>query len=233
MFRSEISRGQSSAPKCGLEIETMYRHQFHEHVASCNNVASFSWGNFDDNDAQLLLAVGICRLAYCLHRKMAVVTSRCQERRKRGKEADFQKACAERHEEMRKAIALAWIKHDLTMDYLLYKLQDVTIVYDITHGIDIELNEVLNEVQAWSKSVIESPSLRVFSKCVVHFLMLFAIGLCGSFRIADGACLAAGPDCQVYESAMSQDSEQRHLAAIAIDVEREMDHIEEINISFD
>ena len=49
--------------------------------------------------------------------------------------------------------------------------------------------------------------------------MLLAIGLCGSFRIADGACLAAGPGCEVYESAMSQDSEQRHLAAI--DVERE------------
>ena len=49
--------------------------------------------------------------------------------------------------------------------------------------------------------------------------MLLAIGLCGSFRIADGACFAAGPGCEVYESAMSQDSEQRHLAAI--DVERE------------
>ena len=51
--------------------------------------------------------------------------------------------------------------------------------------------------------------------------MLLAIGLCGSFRIADGACFAAGPGCEVYESAMSQDSEQRHLAAI--DVERERD----------
>ena len=51
--------------------------------------------------------------------------------------------------------------------------------------------------------------------------MLLAIGLCGSFRIADGACLAAGPGCEVYESAMSQDSEQRHLAAIDVERERE------------
>ena len=55
--------------------------------------------------------------------------------------------------------------------------------------------------------------------------MLLAIGLCGSFRIADGACLAAGPGCEVYESAMSQDSEQRHLAAIDVEREREMDYI--------
>lgn len=37
-------------------------------------------------------------------RKKICVACPCgQERRKRGKEADFQKACAERHEEMRKA----------------------------------------------------------------------------------------------------------------------------------
>lgn len=37
-------------------------------------------------------------------RKKTCVACPCgQERRKRGKEADFQKACAERHEEMRKA----------------------------------------------------------------------------------------------------------------------------------
>lgn len=54
--------------------------------------------------------------------------------------------------------------------------------------------------------------------------MLLAIGLCGSFRIADGACLAAGPGSEVYESAMSQDSDKRHLAAIDVEREREMDY---------
>ena len=109
-----------------------------------------------------------------------------QERRKRCKAAEFQKACAERHEEMRKAGAFA--------------------------------SGCMSRGSVWKDVTVDLAPR--FSLLAGGFLVLSPLKLTES---AVGLTLRDPPKglptqapCQVYESAMLQDSEQSFLAAIRL-----------------